>query len=73
MVRDTALRTRETRLRRRALLLGYVLEKSRCRTPSAREFGMYRLYADMKGRRIKGATIPDEFNLTLDDVERNLQ
>lgn len=34
---------------------------------------MYRLYADMKGRRIKGATIPDEFNLTLDDVERNLQ
>ena len=69
---------RERRLRRAAARLDLVLEKSRCRTPEAPQWGTYGLVrveapgGHWRSRLLVAGDINHGFGLSLDDVEAAL-
>ena len=64
-MRDNAFKTRENLARRRASRQGLVLRRSPRRDRQAVDYGLYALSED-------DDTKPAKFNLTIDEVERQL-
>ena len=65
-------KTREQQVRRLAHRYGFRLEKSRRRTPQARDYGRYRL-VDVPRHTVVYGGIPDDYSATLDDIEHFLR
>lgn len=68
---STALKTRETRLRRAARRQGLALQKSRMRDPRGIDYGTYQL-VDETGRIVAKASGRAAYGLTLDQIEQRL-
>ena len=65
---DTPELNRERRARREARRQGFLLQKSRCRTPRATEFGGY-LIVDPEYNAVVAGGNPWAYSMGLDDVE----
>jgi hypothetical protein len=68
----TAVKTRETRLRRMAKRQGLRLHKSRRRDPHASDYGVYALVDEETSFIVAGAD-SGRFGFSLDDVETHLK
>jgi hypothetical protein len=63
-------KAREHRLRRLAARQGLILQRSRCRTPEAPEYGTYQLVSENGILEVYG--LQSGFGLTLDEIEKTL-